>query len=80
MNCKIQRNASLYIMMNQKLHKRSTTYDIALVTTPLHVSTLLCHPSSGGSCPVHAKLHKHLNAELVIILKLHICFIVNKNI
>jgi hypothetical protein len=33
-------------------------------------------PSSGGSCPVAAKLYKHLNAELVIFLKLYICYIV----
>jgi hypothetical protein len=33
-------------------------------------------PSSGGSCPVPAKLHKHLNAELVIFLKLYVYFFV----
>jgi hypothetical protein len=32
--------------------------------------------SSGGLCPVRAKLHKHLNAELVIFLNLYICFVV----
>jgi hypothetical protein len=33
-------------------------------------------PSSGGSCPVPAKLHKHFNAELVIFLQLYICCVV----
>jgi hypothetical protein len=32
-------------------------------------------PLSGGSCPVPAKLHKHFNEELVIFLKLYICFV-----
>jgi hypothetical protein len=33
-------------------------------------------PSSEGLCPVPAKLHKQLNAELVIFLKLYVCFVV----
>jgi hypothetical protein len=34
-------------------------------------------PSSGGSCPVPAKSHTRLNAELVILLKIYVCFVVN---
>jgi hypothetical protein len=32
-------------------------------------------PCSAGSCPVPAKFHKHLKSELVIFLKLYICFL-----
>jgi hypothetical protein len=55
-------------MNNQQTHKRSTISYTTLVTMPLHVSTLLLHPP-GGSCPVPAKLHKHLNAESVTLLE-----------
>jgi hypothetical protein len=53
--------------MNQQIQKRSTIYYITLVAIHLHVSTLLRNPQS--SCPVPAKLHKHLNAELVIFFE-----------
>jgi hypothetical protein len=48
---------------------------ILLLSQCPYILTLLCYPQR-GSCPVSTKLHKHLNAELVIFLKLYICFVV----
>jgi hypothetical protein len=49
------------------MHKRSTIYYTALVTMP-HTYFYAIVSSSGGSWLVPAKVHKHLNAVLVIYL------------
>jgi hypothetical protein len=62
-------------MMKQQMHKLPTIYYITLVnkgSTRFEATV----PSSGGPCPVPAKLHKQLNAELVIFFKLYIWFVV----